>query len=241
MKPVYNALLLKLSGEVLKGSNEEAFDWPLLESISKQIAALQKNQVKIGIMVGGGNFVRGKSLVKLGFDRIISDQVGMMGTVMNALILAEILRKHDIPVTVASAIAIDGIVGPMTTMQLRSTLAQEVVIFASGSGNPIFTTDTAAVLKAIEMKADVLFKATKVQGVFEQDPSIDPNARLLPKLSYDAFIQNRFAVMDTTAMTICQEYDLPVRIFDFSQTDVLLQAISGKSVGTKIEGGSKDE
>ncbi len=232
----YKRVLLKISGESLAGSADFGLDMETFNYIAEEIASIYKLGVQVAIVVGGGNFVRGDTLsIKGGIDRTVADQMGMLGTIMNALALQAILEKLDIPTRTQSAINISQIAENFIRRRaIRHLEKGRVVVFGAGTGNPYFTTDTAGVLRALEIEADCFLKATKVDGIYNKDPLKYQDALRYEKISYKEAISKRLAVMDQTAFTMCQEHDLPIIVLDINQKGSILRAIKGEKVGTLV-------
>lgn len=239
-KPIYRRILLKLSGEALQGDNLFGIDPTKLSKVSMDIARVVKLGVQIGLVIGGGNLVRGYDFYTAGMDRVTSDQMGMLATIINGLALRDAFDKKSIPVKIMSALALPGLVDFYDRHKAISALMQgEVVIFVGGTGNPLVTTDSAAALRGIEINADILIKATKVDGVFASDPIKNPKAERFSTLNYDDVLKKRLGVMDLNSILLCQDHALPLRIFNMSKKDALLKIILGEDVGTLIQEGAK--
>ena len=229
-------ILLKLSGESLMGNKEFGIDLNVINLITNQIATVFKSGVKLSIVVGGGNIFRGISASSLGMDRSSADYTGMMATVINSLILQNSLEQKGIPTRVLSAIKMDTVCEPYIRRRaLRHIEKGRIVIFAAGTGNPFFTTDSAAALRASEMKCDYLLKATKVDGIYDSDPMINKKAKKLNLLSYDNVIRRNLNVMDTTSITLAKENKIPIIVFSILQKDFLTEIIKGKGSYTIIK------
>lgn len=228
-------ILLKLSGEALMGDQDFGISQDLLEYVSTEVKSAIKRGTQVGIVVGGGNIFRGVSGAAQNMDRVPADQMGMLATVMNAIAVAENLNRNQIPAKVLSAIT----VGTFTELFSRSLAleyleAGTVVIFAAGTGNPYFTTDTAASLRAIEINADLLLKATQVDGIYDADPKTSPTAKKFQQLGYDEVIQRQLGVMDLTAITLCKENDLPIRVYAMRSAGALARILDGQPEGTLV-------
>lgn len=229
-------ILLKLSGEALMGQQEAGIDPDVLRRVAQEVLEVQQQGVQVALVIGGGNLFRGAGLAAAGMDRVRGDQMGMLATVMNALAMQDALEKLGGQCCVMPALAIDQIGVPYSAHQARQRLTQgEVVICAAGTGNPFFTTDTAASLRAIELQVDLLLKATKVDGIYNADPTKNPQATRYDKLSYEAAINQQLGVMDLTAMVLCRDNDLPLRVFDMFAAGALHAIVQGESVGTLVE------
>jgi len=233
--PKYGNVLLKLSGEVLAGSGTGGFDPRFLSRISKEIKSVVDDGVTVGMMVGGGNIVRGAVTEQSGVDRVSADYMGMLATVINGLAIQEYLRREGIRAPLLSAIDIARVTEPATRRTAVSYLNQDgVVIFVAGTGNPYFTTDTAAALRAIETEAQVLLKGTKVDGVYDSDPQKNAGAKRYSNLSYMEFLNGRLKVMDATAISLCMENSLPIVVFNVLKEGNLRKVIMGSRVGTLV-------
>jgi uridylate kinase len=234
-KPKYESVLLKLSGEVLAGNRTRGFDPVFLSRISSEIRSAVKQGVRLGIMVGGGNIARGAGPEFAVLDRVSADYMGMLGTVINGLALQDYLGRAGVEAAILSGIDIDRITEPATRKRALAYLDKKrVLIFVSGTGNPYFTTDTAAALRAIEMKAEVLMKGTKVDGVYDSDPKKNSRAGRFESLSYIQFLERRLKVMDATAVSLCMENSLPIVVFDVLKEGNLRKAVLGSKTGTVI-------
>jgi uridylate kinase len=235
---VYRRIVLKLSGEALCGE-EGGFGIRLetLQHVASEIAELQKLGVQIGVVVGGGNIFRGLKGASTGMDRSQSDYMGMLATVINALALQDALEKCGAPTRVMTAIEIRQMAEPYIRRRAMRHLEKGyVVIFAAGTGNPFFSTDTAAALRAMEIQAQALFKATKVEGIYDRDPVRHEGAQMFSKLTYDRFLADRIGVMDSTAVTLCRENRMPIRVFKLMTSGNILRVCKGEEIGTVIEG-----
>lgn len=237
-KPMYQRILLKLSGEALQGDNLFGIDPNKLQKVSNDIARIVKLKVQVGLVIGGGNLIRGADFYTAGMDRVTSDQMGMLATIINGLGLRDALDKKSIPVTIFSALKVPGVVDFYHRRHAVEALEQgQVVIFVGGTGNPLVTTDSAAALRGVEIGADILIKATKVDGVFASDPIKNPKAERFSRLTYDQVLEQRLGVMDLNAILLCQDHGLPLRVFNMSKPDALLKTVLGEDVGTLIEAG----
>ena len=231
----YRRILLKLSGEALAGGGDGGIDPITLERVAGEVAELVRDGVEIGLVIGGGNIFRGAELVASGLDRVTGDQMGMLATVINALALQSALDRAGCVARVLSAFPVGTLTEPFDHRSAKAHLAAgRVAIFAAGTGNPLFTTDSAASLRAIEIGADVLIKATKVDGVFSADPVEQPDAEHYPELTYDEVITRRLAVMDTTAVVLCRDHHLPLRVMNINQPGALHAAVRGDNIGTLV-------
>lgn len=234
----YRRILLKLSGEALAGGEGFGLSPAILNYIAQEIASVHQMGVQVAVVVGGGNFVRGETFsAEGGIDRSVADQMGMLGTLMNSLGLQSAIEKAGVPVRVQSAIAISQVAESFIRRRaVRHLEKDRVVVFAAGTGNPYFTTDTAAVLRALEIDAEVLIKATKVDGIYDKDPRKFSDAVRYETLEYTEAINKRLGVMDQTAFTMCREHRLPVIVLDFNKSGALVQAVQGQNEGTLVGG-----
>ncbi|HEX9876534.1 MAG TPA: UMP kinase [Gammaproteobacteria bacterium] len=233
--PAYQRILLKLSGEALLGSREYGIDPPVIERVAIEIAEVVALGVEVGLVIGGGNIFRGAGLAEAGMDRVTGDQMGMLATVINALALQDALERQGILARVMSALQIHEVCEDYIRRRaIRHLEKGRVVIFAAGTGNPFFTTDTAASLRAIEIGADVLFKATKVDGVYSADPLKVPDAVRYEGLSFDQVLAENLKVMDATAIVMCRENDLPLIVFNLNNAGDLLRLVKGEILGTAV-------
>jgi uridylate kinase len=234
-KIVYKRALLKLSGEALGGPAGQGYDTEVINKMATDIAILSKLGVELGIVVGGGNFFRGLASGLPGCDRVGADHIGMLATVMNALAIGHAIRGHGVNVSVLSSIPIDSLVEGFSAKKARTRISQgEVVVFGGGTGNPLFTTDSAAALRAVECDADILIKATRVNGVYSADPEKYPEATRFQALSFSEIIEKRLAVMDTTAFAMCEESKMPIRVIDLAREDSIKKVVFGLDEGTLI-------
>ena len=221
--------MLKISGESLAGSNEQGFDFDILNVLSQNIKVLVQKNIKISIVLGGGNFIRGSSFSNGVVDRVTSDYMGMLGTVINSLALQSNLEKIGVPSRVMTAISINRVAEPyIKNRAVRHLDKNRVVIFASGTGNPFFSTDTAAVLRASEMKSDIIFKGTKVDGIYDKDPINFSDAKKISKISYSDYLNKDIKVMDTTAISLAKDRKIPIIIFSILNSSNINNIIEGK-------------
>ncbi len=235
-KPVYKRVLLKLSGEALAGEKEYGIDPVVVQQISEDIRDVQKAGVGIAVVIGGGNIFRGLAASARGMDRVTADYVGMLATVMNSLVLQDSLEKIGVHTRVQSAIEIKQLAESFIRRRaIRHLEKERAVIFAAGTGNPYFTTDTAAVLRAIEIEAQVVLKATKVDGVYDRDPVKDRAAKRFDQLTYMDVLQRQLKVMDATAISLCSENHLPIIVFNMKGKNNLRRVIQGEAIGTVIK------
>ncbi len=232
---VYSRMLVKLSGEALMGAGDFGIDPAVIARLAADIKALHAAGVQVGVVIGGGNIFRGAGLAAGGQDRVTGDHMGMLATVMNSLAMRDALDKLDVPARVMSALSMHDVCEDYTCRDARRHLDEgRVVIMAAGTGNPFFTTDSAASLRAIEIKADVLVKATKVDGVYSADPMKDPGARFYPELTYDQVIAENLGVMDMTAIVLCREQRMPLRIMNIQEENALSRLARGESIGSVV-------
>ena len=229
-------ILLKLSGEALLGDQPFGVDPKVLVYLAKEIKSIVDNDVEIGIVIGGGNIFRGEGLAQSGIDRVTGDQMGMLATIINALAIQDALEREGLVVRVMSALKVNEVCEDYIRRRaIRHLEKGRVTIFSAGTGNPYFTTDSAASLRAVEIEADLLIKATRVNGVFSDDPLVNNQAEHFEKITYDDFISMGLRVMDTTSIVMRKENNLPVRVYDILIDNALLQIVQGKNVGTLIE------
>jgi uridylate kinase len=232
----YKRILLKLSGEELMGDEGFGIDPKVLDRMALEIGQLVGIGVQVGLVIGGGNLFRGAALNEAGMDRVTGDHMGMLATVMNALAMRDALERTNISSHVMSSIPMSGVVEHYDRRRaIRYLRDGDVVIFAAGTGNPFFTTDSAACLRGIEIEANVVLKATKVDGVYSADPMLDPSAELYSKLTYDEILERKLGVMDMTAICLCREHNMPLRVFRMSKSGALLNLIVGGDEGTLID------
>lgn len=232
----YKRILLKLSGEALTGTEKFGIDSKVLDSMALAIGQLVGIGVQVGLVVGGGNLFRGAALQEAGLDRVTGDHMGMLATVMNALAMRDALERSNIATQAMSAIPMTGVVDHYDRRKaIRALTNGDVVIFSAGTGNPFFTTDSAACLRAIEVGADLVLKATKVDGVYSADPIKEPDAVRYERLSYDEVLDRKLEVMDLTAICLCRDHNMPVRVFEMEKPGALLSIVRGGDEGTLIE------
>ncbi len=233
--PQYKRILLKLSGEALMGDGDYGIDPITIGRIADEIKALNRIGIEVGVVIGGGNIFRGAGLAEAGMDRVAGDHMGMLATVMNSLALQDALESRDVYVRVMSAIRINEVCEDyLRRRAVRHLEKKRVTIFAAGTGNPFFTTDSAAALRAIEINADIMLKATKVDGVYTADPMKDPSATRYDHISFtDALTQN-LGVMDATALVMCRENNLPIKVFNIFNEGDLMKVVRGEPVGTLV-------
>lgn len=234
-KPAYKRILLKLSGEILAGERGYGIDPTITSEICNKIKTVLDMGIEVGIVIGGGNIFRGISAAANGMDRVAGDYLGMMATIMNSVALQSALEKLNCDTRVMSALSITQLAEPYIRRRATRHLEKgRVVVFAGGTGNPYFTTDTAAVLRAIEINADVVIKGTKVDGVYTDDPMVNSKATRYDSLSYKEVIEKELRVMDLTAVTLCKENNLPIIVFDISSKTGLIDIVNSISVGTTV-------
>ena len=232
----YRRILLKLSGEALAGDKGFGFDFGTVGRLADEVKRVADMGVAVGLVVGGGNIVRGSQLAKMGMDRVGSDYMGMLGTVINALALQDVLERKGVVTRVMTAIRMEEVAEPYIRRRaLRHFEKGRTVIFAAGTGNPYFSTDTAAVLRAIQMKAEVIIKATSVDGVYSADPKTDPAARFYESISYRDVMLQELRVMDQTAITLCAENKLPLIVLNIHKNGAVASAVAGERVGTIVQ------
>ena len=235
-QPICQRILLKLSGEALMGEDGFGIDPKILHRIADEIGELVGTGVQIGLVIGGGNIFRGAGLAQGGFDRVRGDHMGMLATVMNSLAMQDALNRADVPARVMSALAMPDVCESFTAREARRRLASgEVVILAAGTGNPYFTTDSAASLRAVEINADLMIKATKVNGVYSADPVKDPEAVFYPSLTYDRALAENLQVMDATAIVLCRDNGMPLRIMNINDPGALMRLLHGEDIGSLVE------
>ena len=233
MKPKYNRILLKLSGEALAGEKKSGLDYSVITEICQSIKKCAELGVEIGIVVGGGNFWRGRS--SGGMDRTRADHIGMLATAMNALAVADVLESLDVQVRVQTAISMQQVAEPyIRNRAMRHLQKGRVVVFGCGTGNPFFSTDTASSLRAAEIEADIFFKATMVDGVYDKDPNKYSDAVKYSTLSFNDILVKDLAVMDSTAASMCKDNNIPILVFNLSRPDNIYDAVMGKEVGTLV-------
>jgi len=231
----YQRVLLKLSGEALMGDEQFGFDTKVIDQMAAEVSILVKEGLQVGMVIGGGNLFRGHNLEAAGMNRVAGDHMGMLATVMNALAMQDALERADTPARVMSAISLSGVCEDYDHRFANRFLNQgNVVIFCAGIGNPFFTTDSAATLRGIEINADLIMKATKVDGVYDSDPVNNPDAIMFDSLTYDEALQKRLAIMDTTAFSLARDHNKVMRIFNMNKTGALRRVVSGEAEGTTI-------
>jgi uridylate kinase len=231
----YKRVLLKISGEALAGERGFGIEPKVVDQITDEIQALAEMGVSLGVVIGGGNIVRGAMASRQGMDRVQADYMGMLATVINAMAVQDLLEKKGVETRVMTAIHMDQIAEPYIRRRaLRHMELGRVVLFAGGTGNPYFSTDTAAVLRAIEMESDVVIKATKVQGIYTADPERDPTAEFIAEITFQEVVQRELGVMDAPAVSLCRENNLPIIVLNLSEPGAVANAIRGERVGTLV-------
>ena len=234
-KPIYKRILLKLSGEALAGNQGTGINTTVIQQIAQDIKVAHETGVEIGLVIGGGNIFRGIAASAQGMDRASSDYMGMLATCINSLALQDALEKANVPTRVQSAIEMNEIAEPYIRRRaVRHLEKGRIVIFAAGTGNPYFTTDTAAALRAMEINAEILMKATKVDGIYDKDPTKYPDAKRYDKISYIDVLKQGLQVMDSTAISLCMDNKLPIMTFDLAKQGNILKAVQGDSIGTVV-------
>jgi uridylate kinase len=234
-KIAHRRILVKLSGEALMGSSDYGIDPVFLKRLAAEVAAVREYGVEVALVIGGGNIFRGAGLARAGMDRVTADQMGMLATVMNSLALQDALEQIGVFARVMSAIRINEVCEDYIRRRaVRHLEKGRITIFAAGTGNPFFTTDTAASLRAVEIGADLLIKATKVDGIYDTDPVVNPSARRFDHLTYDQVLDGRLNVMDATAIVLCRDHGLPLRVFNLNEPGALIRVARGEEVGTLV-------
>ncbi len=235
VQPVYKRILLKMSGEVLLGDEGFGIDPKVLDRLVDGIAKVHSLGVEIGLVIGGGNLFRGATLSAAGLGRVSADHMGMLATVMNAIAIRDSLERANIQARLMSAVTMTGVVDPYDRRKAMYHLdVGRVVIFAAGTGNPFFTTDSAASLRGIEIDAEVVLKGTKVDGVYSDDPFKNPDAKRYKQLTYDDVVSEKLSVMDLTAICLCRDHNMPLRVFNVNHEDALMKVVTGFDEGTII-------
>ena len=234
-RPAYKRILLKLSGEALMGEHTYGIDPAVATQIAKDIKEIQGMGVETAIVIGGGNIFRGLAASARGMDRATADYMGMLATVINALALQDALEQHGVTTRVVTAIEMRAVAEPFIRRRaIRHLEKRRVVIFAGGTGNPYFTTDTAAALRAMEIKAEVILKGTKVDGIYTADPMLDPTATKYPAISYLQVLERQLKVMDATAISLCMDNKLPIVVFNLRQAGNIRKVVTGSPIGTTV-------
>lgn len=236
LKPKFSRILLKLSGEALVGEQGFGIDPSVLDRMAAEIKELVELGIQVGLVLGGGNIFRGEGLAKAGMNRVVGDHMGMLATVMNGLAMRDSLHRAFVNARLMSAIPLNGICDSYTWAEAISLLKSgRVVIFSAGTGNPFFTTDSAACLRGIEIEADVVLKATRVDGVYSADPETNPDAELYRHLSYEDVLSKELKVMDLAAFTLARDHKMPIRVFNMNKPGALMRVILGEDEGTLID------
>jgi uridylate kinase len=231
----YKRVLLKLSGEALIGKKDYGIDGSVITSLANQIHSVYEDNIELIIVLGGGNFYRGSDLEKLGIQRVTADHMGMLATVINSLALQSSLEKIDIPCRVMSSLTVNAVCEKYVKRRAERHLEKgRIVILASGTGNPFFTTDSAASLRAIELDAEVMLKGTKVDGIYDSDPAKNKDAKIFKTITYSDIIEKNLSVMDTTAVVMCQEHKMPLRVFNILTEGNLKKVLHDDNIGTRI-------
>ncbi len=234
-KPAYKRILLKLSGEALMGDDDYGINRDTINNIVKQIKAVVDLGVEVGLVIGGGNIFRGVAPATAGMDRTSADYMGMLATVINAMALQDAMRNMGLDARVQSALTIEQVAEPyIRAKAMRNLASGRIVIFAAGTGNPFFTTDTAAALRGMEVDAEILLKATKVDGIYTDDPVKHADATRYERVTFDEVINKNLKVMDATALTLCRDQNLPICVFSIFKTDGLMRVIMGENEGTHV-------
>jgi uridylate kinase len=235
-KPAYKRVLIKLSGEALLGRESHGIDPDVLHPLARELTELAGHDVQVAVVIGGGNIFRGAGLAKGGMERVTGDHMGMLATVMNALAMQDALERQGAYVRVMSAIQINEMCEDFLRRRaIRHLEKGRIVLFAAGTGNPFFTTDSAASLRAIEIDAELMIKATKVDGVYSEDPMINPQAERYTRLDYDDVLARKLNVMDATAVVLCRDHKMRMRVLNMGQPGALLDAVCGVEIGTLVE------
>lgn len=231
----FKRVLLKLSGEALEGKEAFGIDPEVLHRMAQEIKNIVDQGVEVGLVIGGGNIFRGAKLAQAGLNRVVGDHMGMLATVMNGLAMRDALYRQGVTTTLMSAIPLQGVCEPYSWTEAIHQLKQgRVVILSAGTGNPFFTTDSAAVLRGIEIDADVVIKGTKVDGVFDSDPVKNPDAKLYTKLSYQEVVEKELKVMDLAAFVLARDHNMPLKVFNMNKPNALINVIKGEDEGTLI-------
>jgi uridylate kinase len=229
-------ILLKLSGEALMGQGTHGIEPAVIQRLAAEINAVASSGVQLGLVIGGGNILRGAGMASQGMDRVAGDHMGMLATIINALALQDAIEKAGTPCRVMSALTINQVCEPYVCRRaIRHLEKGRVVVFAAGTGNPFFTTDSAASLRAIEIGADIMLKATKVDGIYSDDPVTNPDAVFYDRISFDEALQQKLGVMDATALVLCSEHNMPVRVFNIFKPGDLGRIVDGQDVGTLVQ------
>lgn len=237
VKPIYHRIVLKMSGEALLGDKTFGIDPKILDRMAKEIGEVVKLGVQLGLVIGGGNFFRGEALSQIGIGRVTGDHMGMLATVMNALAMRDALERAGFATRILSAIPMSGVVDYFDRRKAMHHLSKgRIVLFAAGTGTPLVTTDSAASLRAIEVEADILLKATNVDGIYSSDPQKNPNAKRYQTLTYQEALTKELGVMDLAAFCQCRDHHMKIRVFSILKPGALLRIVSGENEGTLVEG-----
>ena len=237
-QPAYRRILLKLSGEALMGSGQFGIDPEVMARLAGEVKGLRDAGVQVALVIGGGNIFRGAGLAGAGMDRVTGDHMGMLATVMNALAMQDALERIGASTRVMSALRINQVCEDFIRRRaVRHLEVGHIVLFAAGTGNPFFTTDSAASLRAVEIGAELLIKATQVDGVYSADPKKDPGAVFYPRLSYDQALRENLKVMDTTAIVLCRDNRIPIRVMNIHHPGALMRLVEGEAIGSLVESG----
>jgi len=229
-------ILLKLSGEALMGQGTHGIEPAVIQRLAAEINAVASSGIQLGLVIGGGNILRGAGMASQGMERVAGDHMGMLATIINALALQDAIEKAGTPCRVMSALTINQVCEPYVCRRaIRHLEKGRVVVFAAGTGNPFFTTDSAASLRAIEIGADIMLKATKVDGIYSDDPVTNPDAVFYDRISFDEALQQKLGVMDATALVLCSEHNMPVRVFNIFEPGHLGRIVEGQDVGTLVQ------
>jgi len=229
-------VLLKLSGEALMGQGTHGIEPAVIQRLAAEINAVASSGIQLGLVIGGGNILRGAGMASQGMERVAGDHMGMLATIINALALQDAIEKAGTPCRVMSALTINQVCEPYVCRRaIRHLEKGRVVVFAAGTGNPFFTTDSAASLRAIEIGADIMLKATKVDGIYSDDPVTNPDAVFYERISFDEALQQKLGVMDATALVLCSEHNMPVRVFNIFEPGHLGRIVEGQDVGTLVQ------
>lgn len=229
-------ILLKLSGEALMGQGTHGIEPAVIQRLAAEINAVASSGVQLGLVIGGGNILRGAGMASQGMDRVSGDHMGMLATIINALALQDAIEKAGTPCRVMSALTINQVCEPYVCRRaIRHLEKGRVVVFAAGTGNPFFTTDSAASLRAIEIGADIMLKATKVDGIYSDDPVTNPDAVFYDRISFDEALEQKLGVMDATALVLCSEHNMPVRVFNIFEPGHLGRIVEGQDIGTLVQ------
>jgi uridylate kinase len=240
--PKYKRVLLKLSGEMMKGKESFGLDHEAVQFISREIKSVYDAGIQVGVVIGGGNIFRGSSEAAKNMKRALADQIGMLATVINSLMLQDALEQMGVPTRVQTALSMTSVAEQQIRRRaIRHMEKGRVVIFGAGTGNPFFTTDTAAALRAAEIEADILLKGTKVDGVYTADPRKDPNAHFLPRCSYNRALNENLKVMDAAAIALCRESNIPLLVYNLAEPGHTLRALTEGGIGTLVTGDHNDD